>query len=247
VSSRSPTYRAGLSAVALYAVAMAYVEAAVVVYLRAVYGIEDLVADLPLLPDAFTVMEVGREAATLLMLGVVGWFAGRGRQDRLGYAVFAFGLWDIFYYIWLRAFIGWPASLTDWDILFLIPLPWWGPVLAPVLIALLLAVGGGVAVIEAARGKPFRARPLDWWLFGAGTLLALYLFMADAVGALPDGIAAIGQVRPTRFQWPLFFVALVAMSLPLARVIRASRLGGEAPAPPGESQSEPGGPTPTER
>ena len=53
----------------------------------------------------------------------------------------AFGVWDIFYYAFLRLIVGWPQSLWDWDVLFLIPLPWWGPVLAPVAIAVLLIVG----------------------------------------------------------------------------------------------------------
>lgn len=73
-----------LPLVALYALAMAYVEAAVVSYLRQVYGIEDLVRDLPTAPDHLTVIEVGREAATLVMLLTVGWLAGRRLQDRAG-------------------------------------------------------------------------------------------------------------------------------------------------------------------
>jgi len=239
VTSKSRRGRVQLWAVGLFAVAMAYVESAVVVYLRAMYGIEDLLTDMPALPDAYTVIEVGREAATLLMLVAVGWVAGRRWQDRLGYGVFAFGLWDIFYYGWLYLFIGWPASLLEWDVLFLLPLPWWGPVLAPMLIALLLAAVGGLAVIEAARDEPLRVRTSDWWVAGAGALLALYLFMADAVRALPDGVAAVGQVRPTRFNWPLFAIALLAMSLPLVRAVRhSSRFGVGTLRPPEPTRSE---------
>ena len=75
------------------------------------------------------------------MLLAVGWIAGTKIQSRLGYSFFAFGLWDIFYYIFLKVFIGWPNSVMDPDILFYIPLPWWGPVLAPVLISVLMIVG----------------------------------------------------------------------------------------------------------
>ncbi len=216
-----PTHRR-LLVVGMFAVVMAYVESAVVVYLRAMYGIEDLLRDMPLLPDQYTTIEIGREAATLLLLAIVGWIAGRGWQDRLGYAVFVFGAWDIFYYAWLAIFIGWPSSLLDWDILFLIPLPWWGPVLAPVLIALLLVVWGGLAVIKAARNEPLRFTAVEWSAFGAGVLVALYVFMADALRALPAGITAVSQARPTQFNWALFLVALVGMAFPLMRAVRST-------------------------
>ncbi len=128
-----------LPLVAAYAVAMAYVEAAVVAYLREIYGIEDLVRDLPTVADRLTAIELGREGATIVMLLAVGWLAGRHLQDRLGHFVFAFGVWDIAYYGWLVVIEGWPRSPLDWDVLFLIPVPWWGPVLAPVLIAAMSA------------------------------------------------------------------------------------------------------------
>jgi len=44
--------------------------------------------------------------------------------------------------VFLRKLCVGSHSLLDWDILFLLPLPWWGPVLAPVLIALLMIVWG---------------------------------------------------------------------------------------------------------
>ena len=200
---------------------MAYIESAVVVYLRALYGIDDLLRDLPLLPDQYTAIEIGREAATLLMLVTVGWIAGRRWQDKIGYAVFAFGVWDLLYYGWLVVFIGWPRGLLDWDILFLIPLPWWGPVLSPMLIASLLVVAGALAVVKAERGEVLAFTPVDWSVAAAGATLALYLFMADALRALPGGMEAVSHARPTRFNWPLFLVALLAMAFPLMRALRS--------------------------
>ncbi|MBW2560401.1 MAG: hypothetical protein JRE40_06050, partial [Deltaproteobacteria bacterium] len=102
-----------LIAVGVFAGAMAYLEAAVVIYLRALYGIEDLLRDIPLAPDRYTPVEIGREMATLVMLALIGWIAGHRRQDRIGYALFAFGLWDIFYYGWLLILTGWPETLLD--------------------------------------------------------------------------------------------------------------------------------------
>ena len=205
----------GLIAVGLFAIAMAYVESAVVVYLRALYGIDHLLEDLPQLPDQYTLIEIGRETSTLVMLAIIGWIAGRQRQDRIGYAVFAFGLWDIFYYIWLVIFIGWPRTLLDWDVLFLIPLPWWGPVLAPILIALLLVVGGGMAVLKSERGEVLRFTLVEWSVAGVSTLLVLYVFMLDALHAIPEGFEAVSNVRPSSFNWLLFIMALIGMAFSL--------------------------------
>ena len=219
MTSRIRPARERLLVVGLFAAAMAYIESAVVVYLRALYGIDDLLRDLPPLPDQYTLIEVGREAATLVMLATVGWIAGRRWQDRIGYAVFAFGAWDILYYAWLVVFIGWPGGLLDWDILFLIPLPWWGPVLSPMLIASLLVAGGALAVVRAERDQVLGFTPVDWGVAAGGAVLALYLFMADALRALPGGIEAVSQARPTQFNWPLFLIALLAMAFPLMRAL----------------------------
>jgi hypothetical protein len=138
--------------VSVYAIAMAYLEAAVVVYLRALLGLKDITAvDVSLGP--YGLVEIGREAATIAMLVAVGWMAGRHAKERWAYGLFAFGLWDIFYYVWLKVLLDWPASLLGWDLLFLIPLPWWGPVLAPVLIAALICVVAVLAVVRMAGSR----------------------------------------------------------------------------------------------
>ncbi len=201
-----------LPLVALYAVAMAYVESAAVAYLREIHGIENLVRDLPTAADRLTAIEVGREVATIVMLLAVGWMAGRHLQDRLGHFVFAFGLWDIAYYGWLALFEGWPQSPLDWDVLFLIPVPWWGPVLAPVLIAAVMCVGGAAAVLGADRGVSWRLSWTNAAVAGVGIAVVLYTFTADALGAVPDGLDAVAHVRPSDFQWPLFTLGFVVMS-----------------------------------
>jgi hypothetical protein len=201
-----------LPVVALYAVAMAYVEAAVVSYLREMRGIDDLMRDLPATLDRYVAIEIGREAATIVMLLAVGWIAGRCLQDRLGHFVFAFGAWDIAYYGWLSLFEGWPRSPLDWDILFLIPVPWWGPVLAPALIAAMMCLGGAAAVIGADRGVSWRLSWPNAAVAAAGIALVLYTFTVDGLGALPDGREAVARVRPSDFQWSLFVAGFVVMS-----------------------------------
>ena len=121
--------------VALFAIAMAWVESASVFYIRSlVERIEPYQADPLPISGVLGTVELWREASTLVMLATLGMLAGSTWRRRAGYAALAFGIWDIFYYVFLRIMCDWPRTLLDWDILFLLPLPWWGPVLAPVTI-----------------------------------------------------------------------------------------------------------------
>jgi hypothetical protein len=197
----------------MYAVAMAYLEAVVVVYLRALLGITDMTAvDVSLGP--YGLIEIGREAATIVMLAAVGWMAGRHWRERWAYGLFVFGLWDIFYYVFLKVLLDWPASLVGWDLLFLIPLPWWGPVLAPALIAVLICVASVFAVVRMERGGQLGITPLRFAVALGGALLALYVFMSDAIHALLAGPVDWDTLRPTPFKWGLYLIALVLMAVP---------------------------------
>ena len=198
-----------------FAIAMAWVEAASVFYIRALVDrIEPYQAN-PLPQEAMTgtlgYVELWREAATLVMIAALGLLAGRTWRRRAGYAALAFGAWDIFYYVFLRLISGWPRTLLDWDILFLLPLPWWGPVLAPVSIALVMILWGTLATQS---GDGATGARWAWVLGWVGILLALAVFMIDAWRALPHGRDAIQQVLPTMFNWRLFWVALLLMASP---------------------------------
>jgi hypothetical protein len=202
-------------ALALLAIAFAYVEATVVVYLRGWWGIEDLILDIPPLDRFIAACELGREVATLVLLLAAGWAVGKTTPSRWGFAFFAFGLWDLFYYVWLKVLLGWPNSLLEPDILFLVPLPWWGPVLSPVLIAILCIVGGTFAVVAEERGKIVRPTKIQWMVTIIGIAIALYTFMADAIALLPATADELNELRPTTFHWPLYLVGLIAMAWPV--------------------------------
>src|SRR5918999_6416131 len=160
-----------------FAVAMAWVEAASVYYIRALVDrIEPYQADPLPINGALGYVELWREAATLAMIATLGLLAGRTWHHRAGYAALAFGVWDIFYYVFLRLITGWPTTLLDWDILFLLPLPWWGPVLAPVSIAALMIVWGTLATQSSNRATDAR---WAWGLAGIGIVLALAVFTID--------------------------------------------------------------------
>jgi len=206
--------------VATFAVAMAWVEAAVVFYLRTMINrvVPYQPEPLPAVGN-FGAAELVREMATLVMLATVGMLAGSTWRSRLGYTALAFGIWDIFYYVFLKVLTGWPHTLLEWDVLFLLPLPWWGPVLAPVLISVILILWGTIATqFEHIIGGCAQ----NWWAILpalTGAILALYVFMADTIRAAGQGVDAVRTVLPERFNWPLFTLALTLMAMPVVDVM----------------------------
>lgn len=138
-------------------------------------------------------IEVIREAATLLMLAAVALITVvDGRLAWLPAFAVAFGVWDLFFYVFLRLMIGWPASLLTWDILFLIPVPWAAPVLAPVIVSLSIIGTGLAALLHAVR-----LRPVHWSGLVLGCGLILLSFTWDF-----RRISAGGM--PQTFPWLLF-------------------------------------------
>jgi hypothetical protein len=134
--------RKRLLVAALFGVAFGFVEAAVVIYLRAAAGLSDgrQVQPLTAFPAALLRIECFREAATMIMLGGIAMLAGQRTKERVAVFLWTFALWDFSYYVWLRLAIGWPTSLIDSDVLFLIPAPWVAQVWFPMLVSGLTAV-----------------------------------------------------------------------------------------------------------
>lgn len=171
----------------------------------------------------FVNIELIREAATLIMLATV---AGAAQtRDRVGRVhgwlpAFAliFGVWDLAFYASLQALIGWPGSLFTWDLLFLLPVPWSGPVLAPVIVATSLAAGGILAMVRA----PARAGWIPWTLLCAGGAALLLSFMWDWRLIVGGGV-------PTRFPWGLFAGGELAGVVGLCYALRTQ--AGRAPQP----------------
>jgi hypothetical protein len=205
--------------VVAFAIAMAWLEAATVYYLRTLANRIEPYQAQPL-PDVAGLagVELIREAATLLMLFIVGLMVGKTWRSRWGYAAIAFGVWDLFYYVFLKMITGWPHGVADWDILFLLPLPWWGPVISPMLIAMMMIVWGTLASQwEHHYDHSFRAEWKAWLLNFAGIGAALYVFMEDAFRVVNQGEKAWRAVLPTRFDWPVFALALLLMAAPIVR------------------------------
>jgi len=147
--------------VVIFSIAFGFVEASVVVYLRHLLGASQpqipqsevlfLVPGIAFLEPQTAIqiitntdllnVEMIREAATLVMLFSVAIIAGKTLKEKVAYLFLSFGVWDIFYYIFLRLTIGWPKSFSDLDIFFLLPTPWVGPVFVPIIISSVLVLG----------------------------------------------------------------------------------------------------------
>lgn len=214
--------------VVLFAIGMAWLESACVYYLRVLVDRVQPYQPNPLpIAGPLGGIELIREAATLVMLLTVGFLAGRTQRERLGYLAIAFGIWDVFYYVFLRLMDVWPASVFDWDILFLLPLPWWGPVIAPVGIAVLMIVGGTLATQTTAMDAMSQRLRQLWRLSTVGIALGLYVFMADALRAIGQGVDP-ATVLPVTFNWPWYLVALALMAAPVVGTALALRPGRRA-------------------
>lgn len=204
--------RRTIAALFLFGISFGYVEAAVVVYLRAIYDPirQHLHPDrqpnelFPLispqqLADAGPenprrlAIEIGREAATMAMLAGIALACGRNFAERLPAFAIAFGVWDISFYAFLKLMIHWPGSLATWDILFLIPLPWVAPVWAPMLVALTMIVCG----LFSLRFGGLRCSPLHGLGILAGAIVIGLAFVWDFRNTTAGGL-------PNPFNWPLF-------------------------------------------
>jgi hypothetical protein len=214
-----------LLTVAIFAAAMAWVESAVVFYLRVLVDRLQPYQPVPLpIFGGLGEAELIREASTLVMLLAVGGLAGRNGRTRLAFSLFAFGVWDILYYLFLVPLTGWPNSLLDWDILFLIPVPWWAPVIAPVSIAGLLALGGAVVALKDQTDRPLRVGWPGWVPGAAGALLALYSFTAETLPAAGRGAECARQTLPVNFPWMVFLGGLFLMAIPMLHILRRALL-----------------------
>ncbi len=184
---------------AVFAIAMAFVESAVVVYLRAIYYPEGFKFPLKAFTDYKILIEVFREIATLIMLSTVAHITGRDFKERFANLLFTFGIWDIFYYVWLKVLIAWPASIFDWDILFLIPLPWIGPVIAPVSISVLMIIFSVLIARLIQKGHNFKPTLLSVILALLGSAVILYSFMHDTG-------ATLHQQMPKPYRYELLII-----------------------------------------
>jgi hypothetical protein len=135
-------------------------------------------------------IEVGREAATIIMLAAVAAAAGT-----LWLPAFAlvFGVWDLAFYAGLKLLLGWPASIWNWDLLFLIPVPWVSPVAAPCIVSISLVIGGILGITRPVRKTVFAGA-----MFVIGAAIIILSFTWDWRSVVAGGL-------PGDFRWWMFW------------------------------------------
>lgn len=207
--------------VVIFGIAFGYIEAAVVVYLRAIFYPDGFVFPLTdfgtgTLLGRLLLTEVGREAATIVLILTGAWLFGQNRRQRFAYFLTIFAVWDIFYYVWLKVLLNWPASIMDWDILFLIPVAWASPVLAPVLISLTMLIFAAIILYRDFSGHPIKATGLDWLGFISSSVLVVASFC----------IAGLHIAQPdfkSYFYWLLFAFGYVSATALFLRCLLKSK------------------------
>lgn len=202
--------------VTFFSIAFGMVEAAVVIYMRALYFPEGFQFPINAIADPIVFTELWREVATIVMLAAAGILAGKNKVERFAYFLISFAVWDIFYYVFLKVFIDWPASFLTWDILFLLPVAWIGPVIAPVILAILMI---GIGLMLIIKQTPLNLK--EWLLFIAGAVISILSFTIDFVTYLHEnegntelykdvGALSLTYV-PSNFDWWIFLIAVVSI------------------------------------
>ena len=205
--------------VTLYAIGMAFLESSVVVYIRELLYPNGFDFPLSSLDGSLAITEILRELATLIMLLSLACIAGKNFSTGFAWFIYAFAIWDIFYYIFLKLIIGWPESILTWDVLFLIPVTWTGPVLSPLIECLIMIALSLLLILYSEKGIKTKLLPAEWLIMTGGALIVIVAFSWDYTGYILDNYSladiwnlpgnraileyATGYI-PRSFNWMLF-------------------------------------------
>lgn len=220
----------------LFSIAMAFMESAIVVYLRELYYPEGFNFPLQTLDFNIALTEFLREIATLIMFVMIGFLIGKTGIQKFAFFILPFAVWDIFYYIFLKLLINWPGSIFTWDVLFLVPTTWVGPVLGPVINSLTMIVLSMVLLWLSDKNSKIKTGWLVWMLLIAGSIIVIVSYTEEYIRFMmqeftfwqlmgvsdKDKILELAlQFIPRHYQWWIFIVGegmhLLAISLILLR------------------------------
>ena len=221
-----------ISIVTIFAIAMAFLESVFVYYIRMIrypkgfnfYSINSLSSEI-------LNIEMFRELSTLIILFIVAILVAKGFYKRFAYFLYAFAIWDIFYYVWLKVVIGWPNSLLNWDILFLIPWSWSSPVLAPIICSLNMIILAFSILFISDKKYKFKIKIREWILLFIGGFLQLYTFLYDYGKIMIRGdylnyfsslmtnekfILEVTNYMPTHYNWTIFLIGEILILTAIA-------------------------------
>ncbi len=214
-----------LLSVLIYSIAMGFLEAIVVIYLRDIYYPNGFKFPLMIIPDATLRVEILREFCTLVMLVSVAVIAGKNKLEMFSYFLFSFAVWDISYYAGLKLILNWPASFFTWDILFLIPIPWIGPVLAPLISSSLMIILSLLFLCILRKNETFKVKVIEWILIYLGAVIIFVSFIWDYMEIIisNDLLKNIFSLRrssfieisqkyiPQFFHWDIFLLGIFSI------------------------------------
>lgn len=205
----------------IFALSMGFLEAIVVVYLREIYYPDGFAFPLQPFDARLLIIELIREFSTLAMLFSVGLLAGRTPIQKFSFFLYAFGVWDIFYYVALKLFLNWPLSLLTWDLLFLIPVTWAGPVLAPVICSLTMIYFAFTTNYPESKTAVLKLKTGEWIFLISGAFFIFISFIKDYSLILfrggflsdllhlannPEFQHIISTYIPTKYGWGMFVI-----------------------------------------
>lgn len=214
----------------IFAIAMGFLESAVVIYIRELYYPDGFEFPLQVISSNIMIVEILREFATIIMLIVIGVFSGRTKTEKFGFFLFCFAIWDLFYYVFLKIFLAWPETLLTWDVLFLIPLTWVGPVICPVLLSFAMIALSLVISLYTNKSKSFTIKYYEWALLVGGSVIVIISFVWEYVkfmllefrfkelfqiSKLPDLLNQGLQFIPQNFPWFIFITGFLFILTPI--------------------------------
>jgi len=197
----------------LLSIVFAYIESAVVIYLRSLYYPDGFPFPLQTFNNSHLLIELGREVSTIIMLIGLGSLAGKNFLQRFAFFMFAFGVWDIFYYIWLKVFINWPESFFTWDLLFLIPHPWLGPVLSPIIVSSCLIIASLIILVFEDQEYPLIISIWEWISIIFAGIIIIFSYLQHFYTIMNQG-------TPNHYSWWLFTSGLALGVLTFLNRIR---------------------------
>lgn len=214
--------------VTLFGIAFANIESAVVIYLRDIFypeGFSFPLKAINLNIEAIrniSIVEVFREVATMLLLVSIAAVASKNFNVGFAWFIYAFAIWDIFYYFFLYVFLGWPENLLTWDVLFLLPFTWVGPVIAPIINSVCMIL---LALVIIRYWQTERLiKKWHWAGLILGSLIVIISYTEDYVGFMSTDFSLFELMDvnntdlimdkmqnyvPQRFAWWLYFTGVV--------------------------------------
>jgi len=200
----------------LFGLTFGYIESAVVTYLRALYYPEGFCFPLKLMPFSILITELLRELATMVVLSTVAIITGVSLLEKFSYFIYSFAIWDISYYIWLKLILNWPSSLFTWDILFLIPVPWTGPILAPIIVSLTFIVIAIGLVNSQNKGYLIRITKSD-------ILLAVFAIFFVFVSFIWNFPMVVKSGNPGDYPWGIFLIGQLFGWITFIRILKKAK------------------------